>query len=137
VPFLLEKVLITDWLDESKTLKQQGKSWSEIGSIIQKKYFPDEDKGKIKERVRSRLRDTPEYKKGNIIYEDKRDIKPQSVDEYFDALKALNNAIDELDTKQTSATFRIDESKPIAISFWGDRHLGERGVDYNRFEQES
>ncbi|GEM_PF-4833404 len=125
------------WQEEAQQLRESQKSWQESASIIQKKYFPSEDKGRVLERIRSYIRRTPEYHKGKMIYEDKRDISEHSVAEYFECLKGLNNAIDELDTKQTNATIRIDDDKPIGIAFWGDWHLSARGVDYNRFEEDT
>lgn len=123
-----------DWKQEARELYEANKSWAHIGSIIQKKHFPDEEKNRVQERVRTFIRRTPEYKKGKLVYEDKR--KAGSTKELFQRLKDLNNTIDELDTKQTSATVRIEDDKPIGVCFWGDWHTSARGVDYNRLEED-
>ena len=55
-----------DWRVKAKKLYfDEEKSWSEVAHTIRDIYFPREDILKIKERVRSYIRKTPEYKKKN------------------------------------------------------------------------
>jgi hypothetical protein len=138
--FITKEFLLNnkDWKIEAEKLRFEEKySWSQLASYIKKKYFFDLDTQQVQEKVRAYIRNTPQYKKGKITYEDKRDVKAGSVKDYFQALKNINNAVDELDTKQTNATLQIDDDKPIAVAFWGDWHIGAKGVDYNRLDYDS
>jgi len=52
-----------DWKKESEKLKlDENKSWKETADIIHDKYFPNEDKHKIYEKVRGHVRHTERYK---------------------------------------------------------------------------
>ena len=51
------------WKEEAKKLKFiDGLSWRETTSAIKEKYFPDAEYHKLHERIRTYLRNTPEYK---------------------------------------------------------------------------
>jgi hypothetical protein len=76
-------------------------------------------------------------KKKGIIYEDKKPEPTQEdVLQAYEAFKNLDNMLDRLDTKQTKTVVSIPDNKPIAIAFWGDWHIGARGVDYKAFDDD-
>lgn len=92
--------------------------------------------GKKQELVEQALQGMKESK-DLIVYEDRKS-RPTAEDlkEYYNALKNLNNTLDELDTRQTKMSITIDDNKPIAIAYSGDWHEGARGVDYELFDQD-
>lgn len=89
--------------------------------------------------IRAALRRSPRYPtrsvKGLIEYEDKKELPtPDAIGEYYDVLKCYNDAVDNLDTKQTKTCITINDDRPIGIAFWGDWHIGARGVNYRQFD---
>jgi len=74
--------------------------------------------------------------KGNIQYDDKKEVAETSIEDYYTALKQVNTILDGMDTKQTKATITINDNKPIAIAHWGDWHIGARGIDYAQFDKD-
>ena len=75
--------------------------------------------------------------KGRITYEDMRVRDDGDVTEFIEAMIDLQDAQDRLDTKQTRATIRLDETKPIGLAFTGDWHLGGKGIDYDLFREDA
>lgn len=75
--------------------------------------------------------------KNNIEFLDRKE-EPQECDlqEYYEGLKQLEISMDKLDRKQTKAEITINDDKPIGIAFWGDWHLGSRGLDYGQFDKD-
>ena len=75
--------------------------------------------------------------KNNIEFLDRKE-EPQESDlqEYYEGLKQLERSMDKLDRKQTKAEITINDDKPIGIAFWGDWHLGSRGLDYEQFDKD-
>lgn len=75
--------------------------------------------------------------KNNIEFLDRKE-EPQECDlqEYYEGLKQLERSMDKLDRKQTKAEITINDDKPIGIAFWGDWHLGSRGLDYGQFDND-
>lgn len=72
--------------------------------------------------------------KNGITYEDKKEIPTEiDIEQCYEALKELEDTLDTLDTKQTKTTVNMG-NKPIAIAFWGDWHIGARGIDYEQFD---
>lgn len=72
--------------------------------------------------------------KNSITYVDKKEADTEDVEAYYQALQELEYHIDKLDTKQTDISINIDDDKPIAIAYWGDWHLGSKGLDYKQFD---
>ena len=73
-----------------------------------------------------------------IVFEDSK-VQEQdfdSIEDYYDKLKSLEESMKEIDTKQTEATITLKDNKPICLAFWGDWHLGSRGVNYNQFDKD-
>lgn len=127
-----------DWKQEAEALKfTQGKSWTETAKIIGKKYFPGLDAQQAYEKVRRALRCSDSYKKGKVTYEDKKEPTQADVAEYYEMLKKVNAAAMKLESKQTHTSISIDDDKPIAISFWGDWHLGAKGIDYEQHDKDT
>jgi hypothetical protein len=120
------------WVTRAEELKRQGRSWAELPLLIEQEFGIRLER----EHIRSTLRRLPTYK-NRITYEDKKPVPEiDDINEYYSKLKELNKAIDDLDTKQVKTTITIDETKPIGIAFWGDWHIGARGIDYERFDQD-
>ena len=42
-----------------------------------------------------------------------------------------------LESKQTKTSITIDDDKPIAVCFWGDWHLGAKGIDYEQHDKDT
>ena len=94
-----------EWVVIAEELKKQGVSWTNLPAELEKATGLQ-----MKEsRIRSALRRQPSYK-GKIAFEDKLPIPvTEDVWEYYLRLKELNEAIANLDTKQTKMTTRIDD----------------------------
>jgi predicted phosphodiesterase len=73
-------------------------------------------------------------KKGIEYLDNKIEADEDDVKSYYEQLKKMEEATDVLDTKQTSVSLKIDSDKPICVAFWGDWHLGSRGLDYEQFD---
>lgn len=125
------------WQEEAKTLRfEQNKSWTETAKAVAH-YFPELNGQQVWEKVRGALRKTEQYKtKGKITFEDKKEPTIEDIDEYYEQLKKTNSAIMRLESKQTKTTIHIDDDKPIGIAFWGDWHLGAKGIDYEQFDKD-
>jgi hypothetical protein len=81
--------------------------------------------------------DSQQKQKGVIQYEDRKpEPSIELVDDYYNALRNLDSIVSQLDTKQTKLHVTLKDTKPIGIAFWGDWHLGARGIDYDGFEQD-
>jgi predicted phosphodiesterase len=122
-----------NWHERARQLRfEEGKTLGQVYNIIHKEYDPTIPN----ETIRSAIRRDSRYKQ-EIIYEDRKPL-PTSEDiiNYYNALKNLESALDRLDTKQVRTTIRLDDDKPIGIAFWGDWHIGARGVDYNQFDKD-
>ena len=127
-----------DWVEEAERLKfDEKKSWTEVAKIMQK-HFPDLTEHQVWNKVRDKLRQTEKYKtKGKITYEDKKEPTEQDVIDFYEQMKKTNQAIMKLESKQTKADICLDENKPIGIAFWGDWHIGAKGVDYGRHDKDA
>lgn len=126
------------WRDIAARLKfDENKSWTQTAKEIEP-YFPDLTTQQVFEKVRSSLRELPRYKtRGKVTFEDKKDPTPQDVDAFYDLLKQTNAAIMKTEAKQTKATICIDDDKPIAVAFWGDWHIGCKGVEYDMLDADT
>ena len=125
------------WQEIAEEMKfTEGKSWTQVAEAVAP-YFPELNKQQVWEKVRSALRRTDVYKtKGKVTFEDKKDPAPQDVDEYYDQLKRMNDCVMNLEKKQTKATISINDDQPIGIAHWGDWHIGDKGIDYTRFDED-
>lgn len=74
--------------------------------------------------------------KGSVTYTDKKEATTEDVKGYYEALKILEKQAERLDTKQTNTCINISDDKPIGIAFWGDWHLGSKGLDYDQFDRD-
>lgn len=127
-----------DWKREAAQLKfAENKSWTETAEIIRAKYFPGLSSQKAWEKVRSALRRTDAYKKGRITYEDRPEPTAADIERYWQALKQFDEAASRLDCKRTRTSITIEDDKPIAVCFWGDWHIGARGLDYDQFDADA
>lgn len=117
-----------DWFEEAKRLKdEEGLELKEIAQRVNKTY----------DTVRKEFAHFRKYSKNNIVYEDKKPIPTdEDIEQYYIALKNVNNAMDNLDTKQTKMTITINDDKPIGLAFWGDQHNGSRGIDYEQLDKD-
>lgn len=72
-----------------------------------------------------------------IDYVDKKiEADTETIEDYYENLKRLEESAQLLDTKQTSVELNIPTEKPICIAFWGDWHLGSKGLDYKQFDSD-
>lgn len=126
-----------DWKTEAERLKfEEGKSWTEVAKAM-RPFFPELTDQQRWEKVRGALRRTDTYKtKGKITFEDKKEPTAEAIDAYYEQLKGINSAVMRLESKQTKASIQIDDDMPIGIAFWGDWHLGGKGVDYEQFDKD-
>ncbi len=99
----------------------------------------DEIHAKVKAEYPSvTRRDVREYfKAGHIEFKDKREYTDDDIDAYMDAVKDLQKKREKLDTKQVNATIRLNDTKPVAIAFWGDWHEGALGIDYDALDEDT
>ncbi|MDD3212160.1 MAG: hypothetical protein PHY64_00690 [Eubacteriales bacterium] len=126
------------WANDAVRLKlEEGLSWTQLPGAL-RKIYPREQF--TFDRVRSAVRGSTRYKNrnaGRVAYQDKREPTDADIQNYFDALKNVNDASMKLDRKQTKATVIINESKPFGIAFWGDWHIGGKGVDHRRLDNDA
>lgn len=77
------------------------------------------------------------FKTQRIDFKDKRKYTDEDIDAYIEAVKELQRKQEKLNTKQVTATIRLNETKPIAIAFWGDWHEGALGIDYDALDEDT
>jgi hypothetical protein len=129
------------WKADAVALKLiQKMSWDTTTSAVVDKYpavFAGLTSKQAWEKVRTAVRGSDEYKAmSKAVPIDKKEPTEADVDAYFDALMAVNDAAMRLETKQTKATFDIPDDKPIGIAFWGDWHVGAKGADIRRLNDD-
>lgn len=126
------------WQEEAQELKfTKGKSWMETAKAVAH-YFPGVSVHDVWEKVRRSLRDTDKYKqRGKVTFEDKKEPTPQDVDSYFQQLIQMNDAALALETKQTKATICVEDTKPVGLAYWGDWHVGAKGIDYKQLDKDA
>lgn len=124
-----------DWKAEAERLKfDELKSWTQVAAEVAH-YFPELNPQQVVEKVRGVLRVSSRYKtRGKVTFEDKREPVTTDVDAYYAALKATNAAVMKLEKKQTKTSITINDDKPIGIAFWGDWHIGDKGIDYDQLD---
>jgi len=76
-------------------------------------------------------------KSERIEYEDKREYTADDVEEYLQVMRNLQKAHQRLDNKQVKAVVRLNETKPVAVVYWGDHHDGSMGVDYEQLDADT
>lgn len=118
--------------EKALKLKEQGKKIKEIMTELN-----------ITENVctysnfRNRLYRLEREEKNKIIFEDKKPVPTSDdINEYYNQLKEIEKAKENLDTKQTCATITLEEDKPVLIAFSGDWHIGAQGLDYEQFDSD-
>ena len=118
--------------EKALKLKEQGKKIKEIMTELN-----------ITENVctysnfRNRLYRLEREEKNKIIFEDKKPVPTSDdINEYYNQLKEIEKAKENLDTKQTCATITLEEDKPVLIAFSGDWHIGAQGLDYEQFDKD-
>jgi len=126
------------WEQEAEKLRfDENKSWVQTAKEL-KHYFPDLDVQQIVEKIRAKLRRSDRYKtKGSITFENKKEPTADDIASFYDSMKRQNEAVMKLESKQNKANIRIDSDKPILLSFWGDWHIGAKGVDYQQMDKDS
>lgn len=127
-----------DWRDDVKRLREEGKSWTETAKIVMRRGYPDMD-GLGETQVIRRCRHViaGAAQRGNVTFEDKKEITDTDVDAYFNQLKALNAAAMNLEQKQTRANISIADDKPVGIAFWSDWHVGAKGINYEQLDADT
>lgn len=75
--------------------------------------------------------------KGKIEYIDKKEPTEYDVEAFLQAMRELQQKIQNLDTKQTKASFEIKDDKPVAIAWWSDWHEGALGTDYEQLDKDT
>ena len=123
------------WQDEAVTLRDQGKTYPEIAEHIKRMYaeiiHPDAIRGYYR-----RYKAQQHIQKQRIIFEDMRRTTQDDIEAFIDAMIALQDAQDSMDTKQVTGTLALKDDRPVGIAFWGDWHIGGKGVDYHLFERD-
>lgn len=126
------------WVKDAVRLRMdEGISWNELPHELAK-VFPD--LGYLpRERIRGAVRATKDYQdyRSKITFADKKEPTEDDVIAYFEALKSMGDAVMRLETKQTAATVTINESKPFGVVLWGDWHVGAKGVDCRRLDEDA
>lgn len=125
------------WKLESESLRfEKNQSWANVAKEL-KHYFPELNDQQVLEKIRRHLRNHEQYKtKGKIVFENKKEPSEADISAFYEAMKNQNNAIMNLETKQNKASIRLDVDKPILLTFWGDWHLGSKGVDYKQHDED-
>lgn len=117
------------------------RTWDETVALVTDKHpgvFAGLTSKQAWEKVRRSVRRSPEYAAmSKAVPVDKKEPTEEDVDAYFQALMAVNDAAMNLEKKQTRATISIPDSKPVAIAFWGDWHVGARGSDMRRLDKDA
>ncbi len=122
-----------EWHEQAAKLKfDDGVSWTQLPGELERAT----GQKFTKEQIRSRLRDHPRYKRSQIQYEDKREYTTRDVTHFINSMISLQGAKAKLNTKQTKATIRINEEKPIGVAYWGDWHIGAAGTNYQLFDED-
>ncbi len=138
MPFKYKSEPRQSWVKDAVRLREEGTKWADLPEAV---YSLHPDAGVLTmERVRGAVRASVEYQQrnaGKVVYEDKREPTEADVEDYFEALKSMNDAVMRLETKQTKATIIIKETKPFGIAFWGDWHLGAKGADCRRLDEDA
>ena len=106
-------------------LREQGKTYAEIASMLG-----------ITEKQVNHAIDRKRKKKNKIEFEDMKEYSEEDIESFIQATIELQEKRDKLNTKQTKVNICLDESKPVAVAFWGDWHIGGVGTDHKRFEQD-
>ena len=125
------------WKEEAERLRfEKGLSWSKIAGHL-KGEFPELDNQQVLEKARGYIRSLDKYKtKGNITFENKNEPTEQDIETFYEAMKKQNAAMMKLETKQNRANISLETDKPILLAFWGDWHLGAKGVDYKQHDED-
>lgn len=128
---------MNDWKQEAERLRfSENRSWVQIAKEL-KHYFPDLDIQQVVEKIRTHVRRLEGYKtKGKVTFENIKQVTEEDVAFFYEAMKRQNAAIMKLETKQNKANINIDSDRPILLSFWGDWHLGAKGVDYEQMDKD-
>ena len=116
-----------DWFTEAKKLykpgifgyKQIAKKFGLSPKTVESRFLRAKKDGTLK-----------------LAYGDKKSYTDEDIDNYIVAVREMQKRAEALDTKQVKAHITIDDNKPIAIAHWGDWHIGAKGVDYERFEND-
>lgn len=114
------------WVKKALELKQSGISWTQLPKTLTEIY----NKPFTYDQVRNKIRRSDFYHKGKITYTDKK--ASQDVTSLVNKLIEIQHSLSELDDKQTETHLSVDDDKPVGIAFWGDWHVGSRGVDHEQ-----
>jgi len=116
-------------------LRAEGRTYPEIASLLGEKYqqvFHEEQlRGLYRRRVKAQ-----KISKDRVTFTNRKIVLEEDMDALFDAMLALQDATDNIDTRQVEATIELDDDKPVGLAHWADWHLGSRGVDYHRFKHD-
>lgn len=123
------------WHEEAIAMRKAGLSYPSIAETLTAKYETEIHPEAARSAYRRRQIGT-KVAKNKVTFEDMRQLSEGDVQYFIDAMLALQEAQDALDTKQVTATVQIDDDKPIGIAFWADWHIGGKGVDYDLFQSD-
>lgn len=123
------------WEREVIELRDQGMTYPDIAEYIKTKYqqvlHPEMIRGTYRRRKKQ-----AHVQKERVTFENLRTTDREDVEAFIEAMIALQEATDALDTKQVEGTIILDDDKPVGIAFWGDWHIGGKGVDYRLYERD-
>jgi len=125
-----------NWEQEGIKLRQSStNTYTSIAMTLKKKYKLDKTIDQIGERIRYLIKKEM-IPSSSVSKTDKKTYSINDIKQYYSAVKSLNQAANKLDTKQTEATVDIDDNKPVLLIFWGDWHVGAKGVDYDQLDKD-
>lgn len=124
---------MASWQETAVLLRDEGKQYPEIARLLLEQY------GEVlhPETIRSvyrRRKAQEQVQKERIIFEDLRQTTDDDVEAFIDAMMQLQDVSDSMDTKQVEGAITLDDDKPVGVAFWGDWHIGGKGVDYRLFQ---
>jgi len=73
-----------------------------------------------------------------VTFEDLKRASRSAGSSLMEAVGQLQNSLDDMDSKQVEVTLRLDNEQDwFGVAFTGDWHVGHRGTDHRRLEQDN
>ncbi len=126
---------MASWQDAAVQLRDEGQTYPQIAQFLKDTYREIQ----LPEAIRAvyrRAKAQQRIQKERIVFENMRQTSDDDVEAFIDAMVNLQDVQDSLDTKQVEGTIALDDDKPVGVVFWGDWHIGAKGVDYALFERD-
>lgn len=126
-----------DW-DKAIELYKQGWSYKEIAEELNcsVQTLKNRRLSKLAEKKINQISEDNKVVKGKVEFEDIKVRSKDNIAEFIKIMKLVKKAHENIDTKQTEVTVRIDDDKAVAIALTSDWHIGCIGTDYQRLEED-